>query len=303
MARRFDWDDLRYFLAVGRAGTVSLAARRLGTDHATVIRRVDGLEQALGAKLFERNPRGYNLTQSGERLLVSAQAVENEALKAEQGVAGADKTLSGLVRISALEGFSNFFLAGRLPRLAAAHPDLAIELITIQQIVALSRREADIAITLQPPESGRFVREQLTDYALFVYGTRAYLNTAPVIRSRDDLLAHPFVSYIDELIFMRGLDYMHEVHNGLRSRLQSSSLQAQMEAASAGYGLCVLPAFIAAQRPEFVRVLPSEIALRRSYWLVAEADAAATSQIRAARQFIVNEVNSAQNLLLGLEGN
>ncbi|ACB93830.1 LysR family transcriptional regulator [Beijerinckia indica] len=298
MDRGFDWNDLRFFLAVARAGTVSLAARRLGVDHATVIRRIDGLEHALGAKIFERNPRGYNVTQKGEKLLASAQMIESEAQKAEQELAGSHQTVSGLVRISSLEGFGNFFLASRLPRFTANHPNITLELLNIQQIVALSRREADLAITLQPPETGRFVRERLTDYMLFVYGSRAYLDNAKPIRTREDFIDHPFSGYIDDLVFTRGLDYLHEVKPGLRARIQSSSLHAQMEAACAGFGLCILPAFIAAHRPELVPVLPQEVALKRSYWLVADADAAMSSRIRAVRHFIFAEVAEAQALFV-----
>jgi DNA-binding transcriptional LysR family regulator len=296
--QRFDWDDLRFFLAVARGGTVSAAARRLSADHATVIRRIDSLERALGAKLVERNPRGYNLTQRGDALLASAQRIEEEALRAEREVAGEATPLSGLVRISSLEGFGNFFLASRLPRFAMASPDVAIELITIQQILALSRREADLAITLRPPESGRFVSEKLTEYDLFVYGSRDYLARVAPILAATDLPKHPFVSYINDLVFMRGLDYLDEIRPGLKTRLQSSSLHAQMEAACAGYGLCVLPAFMARARPELCAVLPHSVSLRRSYWLVADADTADTARLRAVRRFIRTEVEAAQALFL-----
>ncbi|KAA2213072.1 LysR family transcriptional regulator [Teichococcus oryzae] len=298
MSRRFDWNDLRYLLAVSRAGTVSLAARRMGADHATVIRRIDALEQALGVKLVERNPRGYHLTQRGEALLASARRMEEEAERAQHALAGGDAPLSGLVRISSLEGFGNFFLAGRLPRFAARNPDVAVELITIQQILALSRREADLAITLQPPDSDRFLREKLTDYALLVYGSVGYLARAPALRSADDLAAHPFISYIDDLVFMRGLDYLDEIRRGLRARLQSSSLHAQMEAACAGHGLCVLPAFMARTRPQLRPVLPDTLRLTRSYWLVSEAAAAGTRRLRAMRDFIRAEVRAEQALFL-----
>jgi molybdate transport repressor ModE-like protein len=122
MSKGFDWDDLQFFLAVARTGTVSQAGHRMGVDHATVMRRLDNLEKTLGAKLFERNPRGYNLTKRGERLLVSAQVVEAEMQTAERDIAAAELAISGVVRISSLEGFANFFLAARLPLFAAAHP-------------------------------------------------------------------------------------------------------------------------------------------------------------------------------------
>jgi DNA-binding transcriptional LysR family regulator len=297
MSKGFDWDDLQFFLAVARTGTVSQAGHRMGVDHATVMRRLDNLEKTLGAKLFERNPRGYNLTKRGERLLVSAQVVEVEMQTAERDIAAAELAISGVVRISSLEGFANFFLASRLPLFAAAHPNVSIEMIAIQQIVALSRREADIAITLHPPETGRFVIERLTDYVLFVYGPKSYLAGAPRIRSREDLRNHPFTGYIDDLIFMPGLDYLDEI-GARRPQLQSSSLHGQMEAAIAGHGLCVLPSFIAARHKGLLRVLAREVFLRRTYYLVMPADRANTARVRAVRQFIHEQVAGAQAIFL-----
>lgn len=282
----FDWNDLQHFLAAARAGTLSGAARRLGVDHATISRRLAALEQALGAKLFERNPRGYNLTQTGERLLASAEAIEAEALRAERQVAGEGQRVSGTVRISTLEAFGNFFLAPLLPRLAQENPKLHLELVSIQQIVALSRREADIVITLKKPDGDRFVAETLTDYTLFVYGARDYLKRAGAPRTRADLADHPFAGYIEELIFTRGLDYLDEVVPGLRPRLECSSLHAQMEAAASGFGLAVLPAFVADRNPNLVRVLPRQVSLTRTYWIVAHAEVADVARVRIVRRFI-----------------
>src|SRR3546814_8906255 len=107
-------------------------------------------------------------------------------------------------------------------------------MITIQQIVALSRREADVAVTMTLPPGGNFLHEHLTDYRLFVYGSRTYLASAPPIRSRDDLGDHPFIGYVDDLIFTRALNYLSEIRPHLRARLQNSSLHAQLSATVAG---------------------------------------------------------------------
>lgn len=282
----FNWNDLRFFLAVARSRTISLAGRRTGTDHATVGRRISALEAALGLQLFERNPRGYNLTQHGEALLGMASAMEAEAVKIEETVAGQQEGLTGAIRISTPEGFGNFFLASRIGALAAAHPRLAVEMITIQQIVALSRREADVAVTMTLPAGGNFVHEHLTDYRLFVYASRDYLAAAPAIRSRDDLGDHPFIGYVDDLIFTRALNYLPEIRPHLRARLQNSSLHAQLSATVAGYGLCVLPAYVACTAPDLVAVLPGEVSLRRSYWMVADSDMAETAQVRLTQRFL-----------------
>ena len=282
----FNWNDLRFFLAVARSRTISLAGRRTGADHATVGRRIAALEAALGLQLFERNPRGYNLTQHGEALLGMAQAIEAEAVRMEETAAGQRQGLTGAVRISTPEGFGNFFLASRIGKLAAAHPGLAVEVITIQQIVALSRREADVAVTMSLPLSGNFVHEHLTDYRLYVYAANAYLAAAPPIRSPDDLGEHPFVGYVDDLIFTRALNYLPEIRPNLRARLQNSSLQAQMSATVAGFGLCVLPAYVASTAPDLVAVLPREVSLSRSYWMVADAEMAETAQVRLTQRFM-----------------
>lgn len=286
IAQPFNWNDLRFFLAVARSGTISLAGRRTGTDHATVGRRISALEAALGFQLFERNPRGYNLTQHGETLLGMATAMEAEAVRIEESAAGQQQGLTGAVRISTPEGFGNFFLAPRIGALATAHPRLLVEMITIQQIVALSRREADVAITMSLPSSGNIVHEHLTDYRLFVYGSRDYLESAPPIRSRDDLGDHPFIGYVDDLIFTRALNYLSEIRPHLRARLQNSSLQAQLNATISGFGLCVLPAYVACTAPSLVAVLPDTVSLSRSYWMVAHADVAETAQIRLTRRFM-----------------
>jgi DNA-binding transcriptional LysR family regulator len=297
--QRFDWDDLRYLLAMARAGSVSRAAKAMAVDHATVIRRLEGLERAFSAKLFQRNARGYSLTHTGERLLVYAQSIESEAARATIELGDGESQLSGTLRISALEGIGNFFLAQRLAAFGAAHRDLSIDFITLQQLMALSRREADIAITLQPPTQGRFQITRLTEYVLHVYGSRDYLERAAPITTREDLSSHPFTGYIDDLIFVRELDYLDEIGLRLRPRLQSSSIQIQLEVVRQGYGLCVLPCFIAASFPELVAVQPEQIALRRSYWIVAHAEIAQTARGRLMIEFLNQEAALAQDRFLG----
>ena len=285
-ARPFSWDDLRFFLAVARSGTISLAGRRLGVDHATVGRRVSVLEAALGRQLFERNPRGYNLTQHGDALLAMAGAMEAEATRIAETGHDHQRGIGGAVRISTPEGFGNFFLASRIGALAAAHPRLAVEMVTIQQIVALSRREADVAVTMSVPTVGNVVHEHLTDYRLLVYSSREYLDGAPRIRSRHDLADHPFIGYVDDLIFTRALDYLPEIGSRLRARLQNSSLHAQLAATVSGFGLCVLPTYVARTASNLVAVLPEEVSLVRSYWMVADRDMAETPVVRLTRRFL-----------------
>lgn len=290
--RQFTWDDLQYFLAVARTGQLTTAARRLRTNHVTVSRRIDRLEEALSARLFERNPRGYIVTALGEKLIESAEMMEREAERFQSEASGGTVSLSGVVRLSILEGFANFFLADRLPRMIQAYPGLSLEMVTIQQIVSLSRREADLSITLNPTRTGRYHQEKLMPYRLFLYGSRGYLARHAPIRQQSDLSHHSLIGYIEDMIFTPGLDYMRETLPGLRASYQSSSIFAQLSAARSGFGLCMLPYFIASNYPELEPVLPKKIHLNRDYWLICHEDIVGTPRIRVLSDFIKSELES-----------
>ena len=291
--QRFNWDDLRFLLAISRGGSVSAASRALSVDHATVIRRLEGLERALNAKLFQRNVRGYSLTTTGEQLLLSAKTMEDEATRASTQLGDGRMAVTGGLRIS------NFFLARRLAAFGSAHPDVSIDLITLQQLVALSRREADIAITLHPPVTGRFHITRLTDYVLQVHGSRDYLARCAPIASRGDFADHPFAGYIDDLVFMRELNYLDAIGARVRPRLQSSSIHAQLEYVRQGYGLCVLPRFVAQASPDLVPVRPDLFTLRRSYWIVADPEIMQTARAKLLVAYLEAEVAAAQALFIG----
>ena len=295
---RFDWDDLRFFLAVARAGRLTVAARRLGADHATVSRRISALESALKAKLFERRPQGYALTGHGERLLAKAESMETQALAVSSEIGGADLALSGIVRIGTPDGFGTLFLAPRIPALASLYPDLEIQLIAMPRLLSLSKREADVAVSVAPPKEGKIVARKLTDYRLGLFATVAYLDRHPPIAGPEDLHAHDIVGYIDDLILTPELDYLDEVSKGLRPRLQSSNLVAQMRATIAGAGICVLPAFAAVQEPSLVPVLPERVSILRSFHLIVHADLRDVARIRATMDFLVREVRAARGLFL-----
>lgn len=297
--RQFTWDDLQYFLAVARTGQLTAAARRLRTNHVTVSRRIDRLEEALSARLFERNPRGYIVTALGEKLIEYAEIMEREAERFQSEASGGTVSLSGVVRLSILEGFASFFLADRLPLMTQSYPGLSIEMVTIQQIVSLSRREADLSITLNATRAGRYHQEKLMPYRLFIYGSSDYFARHPAIKQQSDLSEHRFIGYIEDMIFTPGLDYMREILPGLRASYQSSSIFAQLSAARSGYGLCILPYYIACKYPELVPVLAQELHLNRDYWLICHEDIVGTPRIRVLSNFIKSELADQAAIFAG----
>jgi DNA-binding transcriptional LysR family regulator len=296
---RFDWDDLRFFLAVARSGRLTSAARRLGADHATVSRRIASLEASLKAKLFERRPQGYALTLHGERLLARAESMETDALSIQSEIGGADMALSGVVRVGAPEGVGSIFLAPRLGRFVAGSPGLELQLVAVPRLVSLSKREADIAITLAPPKEGKIVARKLIDYRLGLFAAPGYLAAAPRLDTPDDLHAHAVIGYIDDLIFTPELDYLDEVSRGLRARLQSSSLNAQHAMTAAGAGVCVLPLFMAGQDQRLVRLFADSVTIERSFWLVVHADLKDVARVRTTVDFLVKEAKASRALFQG----
>ncbi|HEV7436692.1 MAG TPA: LysR family transcriptional regulator [Pseudorhizobium sp.] len=294
----FTWDDLQYFLAVARTGQLSTAARHLRTSHATVSRRIDRLEFSLKVKLFERNPRGYMLTAIGQRFIEAAERIEAETDRLQADVAAGTTAQKGVVRLSAPEGFANFFLSHRLGSFQAQHPNISLELVTIQQIMSLSRKEADLAVTLDPPKGGPYKTEKISDYVLNVYASQRYLQGASSITCREDLLAHPFIGYIEDMIFAHGLDYMRDVHPGIKPHFQSSSIFAQLTATKGHLGLCVLPHFIARAQPDLKIVLQDEVTLTRNYWLVCHRDLSHVPRVRAVADFIFAAVHANQDAFL-----
>jgi len=284
-----NWDDLRHFLAVARAGTVSAAAEALGTDHTTVARRIQKLEEHLAAKIFYRSNLGYNLTLSGERLLPVAEAMEASYIAAAT-METENPAITGTVRIGTPDGFGTFFLAPRVQKLTALHPGLEIELLATARLFSLSKREADIVISLTSPDHGRVVSRRLTDYRLLVYAARSYLDSHEPIRRVADVSRHEFIGYIEDMLFTPELHYLSAVGENINPRIRSTNLITQIHATLAGSGLCVLPVFIARSYPDLLPVLPEKISLQRSFFMHIHEDNRKSAHVRAAAAFISEAV-------------
>lgn len=294
---QFNWDDIPFFLALARSGQLTGAARQLGSSHVTVARRIERLETALRQRLFERSAKGYELTASGRRLVETAGNMEEASAGISPGEA-AGRGLSGSFRLAVPEGFASFFTDRMLGAFAARFPGLSLELITLTQVLSLSRREADLTVTLDPVARGSYRSEHLADYNLCIYAARDYLDGLPPIESREDLLAHRFVGYIEEMLIAHGLDYLDEVHPALRPAFKSSSIFSQLTAARRGLGLCVLPCYLALDCPDLVPVLADQIRLRRTYWLTCHTDARQMQRERRVIAFFAEEIARHAEVLL-----
>ncbi|MCJ8144400.1 LysR family transcriptional regulator [Ancylobacter sp. A5.8] len=295
-----DWDHLRIFLAVARAGQMLAAARQLGLDHATVGRRLAALEAGLGSKLIERRTTGSALTPAGERLLLHAERVETEMLQAQSALGNVDLALAGTVRIGAPDGFGTYFLAPRLGALAEANPGLTIQLAPLPRSFSLPKREVDIAVTLQRPSEGRLIARKLTDYSLGVYASGDYLARTGPVESLASLKDRLLVTYVSDLVYSPALDYFEAFREVEARRLECASVVGQMEAVRAGAGIGILHDYAARGHDELVRLLP-ELSFRRAYWLVTHADIHDLRRIREVENFIVEAVRAARGRFVSAE--
>ncbi len=292
-----DWDNLRVFLATARHGQILAAAKSLGLNHATVARKLDRLEEEIGTRVFERRTTGVALTPAGEALLTRAERIESELLQAGSELSGAQAKLSGTVRIGAPDGFGTFHLARALGGFANAHPGLTVQLVPLPRSFSLSRREADIIVTIDRPKIGRAIIKKLTDYSLSVYATKAYLETRGDIQSTDDLRDLLFITYVEDIAYSRALDYTAELGKLMTRHYECGSVVAQMEAVRAGEGVGILHDYAAAQYPELVRILP-DMHFSRTYWLMSHPDTHDTRRVSEVYQFIVDSVKAQRSAFM-----
>ncbi len=265
-----DWDDLRVFLAVARADSLSGAGKLLRVDPATVGRRIARLEEAMGARLFVKSPQGYALTEEGARLLPHAEQVEAGVSGAGEALSGPEG-LTGQIRIGAPDGCANYLLPQVLARIGEENPGLELQIVALPRVFNLSRREADMAISVSAPSAGRLSVQKITDYRLHLAASRAYLDRTGLITNRADLTGRRIVGYIPDMIFDRELDYLAEIGVG-GVPLASNSVSVQLNWLRAGAGVGIAHDFALPSAPELVKLIPQDLTLTRSFWLIRHQD-------------------------------
>lgn len=295
-----DWDGIRYFLEVARTQRVSAAAARLGVQHTTVSRRIHALEQELQTILFNKSKStGFTLTEEGLRFFAYAEQIESTLLSAREDVSGQSQTLSGHLRVGSTEGFGNYVLAPLMTDFQRRFPAITLDIMPVPRFISLSKREADIAISLERPQRGPYLCTKLIDYSLKLYGAAAYLSSRPPIYNKTDLADHTFIGYVEELLFSDRLRYLEDVVITNRVIFKSTSVIAQYHAALQGQSLAILPCFMAAQDARLQPVLEKEIVLTRSFWMYCHEDLRQSRRVMALWDFLKKSVQLNGPLLRG----
>ena len=291
-----DWDDVRYFLAVARGGSVRAAAERLGVNHSTVLRRVAQLEERLGAQMFEKLPSGYRPTIAGEEVQEFAEQMEVSSRQLETRIFGRDQSVGGLLRVTMAPTVATNLLMPDLAEFARLHPDIEIEVLSSGDVANLTNREADVAI--------RVVYERKT-LPLNLHGLKGPELFGGIYMARDRLAAWragapETIRWI--VISSHGIpDWAGEGEvrtAGVPFRVTDAG--AQIVAVRQGIGMPPLPCFVGDPDPLLVRVPGTDLHMYGTLWLLTHGETRKTKRVRLLTEFVSRRLAAYTPLLAGL---
>jgi DNA-binding transcriptional LysR family regulator len=281
-----DWRALQDVVTVAQTGSLSAAARRLNISQPTVGRRIEQLEEQLGALLFNRTTQGLSLTRVGESIINHARRMEEEALAIERTATGANQQLQGNVRISLIEDLGISWLPKKLSIFHDEFPQLAIDVNIDNRDVNLLRREADIAVRLARPEQPDLICRKVGALQMGLYASKDYLKKNGTPERITDLKQHYHVGFDEDMGRSPQVQKLESLFNPDQIRHRSNSHIEMTEATRASLGCGVLSCFIADSYPDLQRLLTRFIYHEREIWLVTHADISSSARIRAVFDFL-----------------
>jgi len=282
MDRMADWDDLRFFLAVARAGSVSAAARTLRVHHATVSRRLHAFEHRLGSRLFDRLPGGWVTTTAGEEMRGAALRVEEEMQALDRRVLAKDADLSGKLRVT-LADSAAYALLPELRAFSLAYPRIELELTAANHLTNLTRREADVAIRVTRAPAEHLVGRKVGTVVFALYASIGYL------RERADLAAldqHQWLGWDESLAELGAARWMRENVPNAHTVARFDSVLIAYHAAREGFGVCFLPCALADRDETLRRVDPELLVPCGTMWLLTHPDLRHTARVRRFIEFM-----------------
>jgi DNA-binding transcriptional LysR family regulator len=296
----FDWNDLRYFLAVARHGSSLAAARALKMNQSTVQRRLTELERRIGRPLVKRHPTGYRLSELGEEMLPYAERVEQAALAFEQQLEASRRNLAGTIRVACPEPIVyRITQSALLERFQARYPELRIEFVMSDKYVDLSRGEADVALRSGDTDDGDLVGRKIADSLWAVYASRRYIEQHGKPERVEDLNRHLVVGFDDTMAKHRAAQWLSRVVPNARVIARNNSVLGLVYAVKSGIGLAPLPTALGDAEEDLVRVLGPIPELARIWRILAHPDARRTPRVSAFFDFINEEIEALRPILTG----
>lgn len=277
-----DWDDLRYFLVVADTGSLSAAARNLGVNHSTVLRRLTRLEERLDVRLFERFQTGYVLTEAGEEFQAQLQPLAEQIDAAQRRIGGSNASLTGTIRITTTDTLAHGLLTPLLADFRRTHPGIQLQLVTNNSFLNLTRREADVAVRPSNTPPDNLVGRPAGVIRTAVYGSRAYLRQARKAGIEPkDWAAHTWIAPDEGLAHLAQAKWVAAHIPPERVVMRTDSLVGMVDAVRQGLGLGTLLCLLADRHRDLVQVAPPPSELDTQVWVLTHPDLRQVRRIRA----------------------
>jgi DNA-binding transcriptional LysR family regulator len=293
----FDWNDLRYFLAVSRLGSMIAAGKALRVSQSTVQRRLSELERRIGGKLFTRTQTGYRATELGEQLLPFADRVEAAVQDFTGHLSGAQRLQAGVIRVTCPEPIVSR-MTELVERFHARHPGIRIEFVMSDKYLDLAKGEADVAFRSGDTDD-ELVGRKIADSVWAIYAASTYIERHGKPRDIADLANHALVGFDETMRNHRVSKWLQEVAPNARFVARNNSVLGLMFAVKSGIAIGPLPTAIADGQPDLVRVLGPIPELARSWRLLTRSELRRTPRIAAFFDFILAEREALKTILTG----
>jgi DNA-binding transcriptional LysR family regulator len=280
-----NWDDLRYFLALARAGALAGAARELGVEHTTVGRRLSALERALGARLFMRGPSGFVLTEAGNAIRQSAMAIAEQVATIERRIGGVDSRVQGVVRLTIPESVGSYFVH-QARELRNQHPGITIDLISNDEPLDVRNGAADLAVRFCEVKDPDLVTRRLGSGGWSLYASSEYVTRRGLPHNLGDLVGCEVIGYDDSMSDIIGARWLREHAVGATVVMQANGTATATSAVVAGLGISPLPCIIGNREPDLVCLRP-EVLGACAITLVVHPDLSQIARIRKTIEFLV----------------
>lgn len=288
-----DWEDLRLVLAVGRAGTLSGAARALGINYSTVFRRINGIEKDNKLRLFDRHPHGYAMTEAGEAVMRHAERMEEEANAVSRELLGTDTRLSGEIKLTAPEGVTRYALMPHLDSFCKQHPDINLDLIITSSSLYLERNEADLAVRIgkRPPEN--YIAREICKFSFGTYGSPEYIERNRHLAP----LEHRWIEHRDD-----PKPWWASERDRVKIVFKSDSMKVNTDAVRRGIGLISTPHIVGRRAQGLQRLDLPVKEVERTMWLLMHPDLRGTARVKALMNHLLVNLQKEKDDFVGERG-
>jgi DNA-binding transcriptional LysR family regulator len=295
----FDWNDLRYLLAVARAGSTLGAAKALGTSQSTVHRRLAELEERIGRPLVKRSATGFRLTELGERLLPYAERAERSIVAFERQLLASNKDVSGTVRVTFASSLADRLASSPLiDAFRARYRGIQLELVITDRVLDLSKGQADIAIRFGEPNDDTLIGRKIATVRWALYATQSYVEQHGRPERPQDIEHHSVIGFDGEIAHYAAARWLRSVVPHARITARSENWSGYMLAVKSGVGLGLLPIHHGNRERGLVRLIETEPEVVSHFWLLMHRDMRQTPRVRAFFDFVVAELKAFRTLLL-----